>query len=95
MTEDELMRLPKDGRKWELVDGRLTEVPTELGDTMIFGVIIDRLVDGTLTRGKGSVTTGQAGFRMTNRNLSAHPDVSFTRRKERIPGGGAAPRGVR
>lgn len=26
ITEGELMRLPKDWRKWELVDGRLTEV---------------------------------------------------------------------
>ena len=29
ITEEELMRLPKDGHKYELVDGRLTEVPTD------------------------------------------------------------------
>ena len=29
ITEDELMRLPNDGHKYELVDGRLTAVPTE------------------------------------------------------------------
>jgi hypothetical protein len=26
ITDEDLMRLPRDGRKWELVDGRLQEV---------------------------------------------------------------------
>lgn len=87
VTEDELMRLPKDGRKWELVDGRLTEVPTYWRHDEIGGIIVALLM--AHSRGKGSVTTGLAGFRMTNRNLRA-PDVSFTRRA-RVPGGGPAP----
>lgn len=87
ITEDELLRLPKDGRKWELVDGRLTEVPTNWRHDEIGGIIVALLM--AHSRGKGSVTTGQAGFRMTDSNLRA-PDVTFTRR-ERVPGGGPAP----
>ena len=88
VTEDELMRLPKDGRKWELVDGRLTEVPTDW-EHDIFGVNLI-LMMGPLTRGLGFMSSGQAGFRMSEGNVRA-PDVSYTR-KERIPGG-IPPRG--
>lgn len=88
VTEDELMCLPKDGRKWELVDGRLTEVPTEW-EHDIFGVNLI-LMMGPLTRGLGFMSSGQAGFRMNEGNVRA-PDVSYTR-KERIPGG-KPPRG--
>ena len=83
ITEEELMRLPKDGRKWELVDGRLTEVPTEW-EHDIFGVNLILLM-GPLTRGLGFMSSGQAGFRMSEGNVRA-PDVSYTR-KGRIPGG--------
>lgn len=89
MTEDELLRLPKDGpgnpsaAKYELVNGRLTEVPTnfehdELGVNLI-GLLLP------WTRGRGFMSSGQSGFRMANGNVRA-PDVSFTR-TERIPGG--------
>ena len=30
ITDEDLMRLPQDGRKWELVDGRLKEVATSI-----------------------------------------------------------------
>ena len=83
ITEDALMRLPRDGRKWELEDGRLTEVPTRFGhDEIGFNII---LLIGPYTRGHGVGSTGQDGFRMANGNVRA-PDVSFTR-TERIPGG--------
>lgn len=89
ITEDELMRLPKDGpgnptaAKYELVDGRLTEVPTKFGhDAIILNIV---LLIGPFMRGHGVGSTGQDGFRMANGNVRA-PDVSFTRR-ERIPGG--------
>ncbi len=89
ITEDELMRLPKDGpgnptlAKYERVNGRLTEVPTQFGHDEI-GINIILLI-GPHTRGRGVVSTGQDGFRMANGNIRAS-DVSFTRR-ERIPGG--------
>jgi len=89
ITEDELMRLPKDGpgnptaAKYELVDGRLTEVPTEWDHDLISIRLILKL--GPLAEGLGFMSSGQAGFRMEGGNVRA-PDVSFTR-KERIPGG--------
>lgn len=89
MTEDELLHLPKNGpgnpaaAKYELVKGRLTEVPTTFGhDEIGFNII---LVIGPHTRGRGVGSTGQDGFRMANGNVRA-PDVSLTR-TERIPGG--------
>ncbi len=85
ITEDELMRLPRDGRKWEMEDGRLTEVPTSIKHEEIGLNLILRL--GPLARGRGIVTTGQGGFRMKDGNVRA-PDVSYTR-KERFPSGHA------
>ncbi len=89
ITEDELLRLPKDGpgnpaaAKYELVNGRLTAKPTSFGhDEIGFNII---LLIGPFMRGRGVGSTGQDGFRMANGNVRA-PDVSFTR-KERIPGG--------
>ncbi len=85
ITEEELMRLPKDGRKWEMEDGRLTEVPTNIKhEEIIFNLAV---LLAPFKRGHGIVTLGQGGFRMTDGNVRA-PDVSFTR-KERFPGGHA------
>jgi len=85
ITEDTLMRLPKDGRKWEMEDGRLTEVPTSIKHEKISFNLV--MMMGPLTRGRGIVTLGQGGFRMTDGNVRV-PDVSYTR-KERFPGGHA------
>lgn len=83
ITEDELMRLPKDGRKWEMEDGRLTEVPTQFFHDAIGINLI--LIMGPPARGKGFMSSGQAGFHTEDDSIRA-PDVSYTR-KERIPGG--------
>jgi Uma2 family endonuclease len=85
ITEGELMHLPRDGRKWELEDGRLTEVPTSIKHEEIGMNLI--LMLGAYSRGRGIITSGQGGFRMTDGNVRA-PDVSYTR-KERFPGGHA------
>lgn len=89
ITEDELLRLPKDGpgnpaaAKYERVNGRLREVPTSFGhDEIGFNII---LLIGPHMRGRGVGSTGQDGFRMANGNVRAL-DVSFTR-TARIPGG--------
>lgn len=85
ITEDELMRLPKDGRKWEMEDGRLTEVPTSIKhEEIIFNLAV---LLAPFKRGHGIVTSGQGGFRMKDGNVRA-PDVSYTM-KERFPGGHA------
>ncbi len=89
MTEEEFMRLPKDGphnptiANFELVDGRLKEVPTNFEHDAIALDLI--LLLGPYMKGRGAGTTGQTGFRMVGGNVRA-PDVSFTR-KERLPGG--------
>lgn len=85
ITEEELLHLPRDGRKWELVDGRLTEVPTSIRHEEIGINLIALFLP--FARGHGILTAGQGGFRMVDGNIRA-PDVSYTR-KERFPGGHA------
>src|ERR1051326_6789552 len=85
MTEEEFMRLPENGRKYELVDGEAKEVPAgmrhdEYGAHLCFLLY-------PYTRGRGALCGSQAGFRMASGNVRV-PDVSFTR-KERLPDGRA------
>ena len=83
MTEEEFMNLPDDGRKYELVNGEVKEVPAgvrhdEYG--MHIGVMLH-----PYTRGRGALCGSQAGFRMTNSNIRC-PDVSFTRKEHFLDG---------
>ncbi len=83
LTEAELMRLPKDGRKYEYVDGEVKEVASGHDhDTIVMrlGFLIH-----PFARGRGAIAGSQAGFWMKNRNLRC-PDLSFMR-KERMPHG--------
>jgi len=83
MTEEEFLRLPDDGRKWELVEGEAREVPA--GHEHAVMVINIGVMLKPFARGRGFVAGSQAGFRMASGNIRS-PDVSFTR-KERMPGG--------
>ncbi len=83
MTEEELMRLPHDGRKWELVDGEAREVPTSYEHDII-GITIAALLRPH-AKGLGFIAGAQAGFRMTSGNVRS-PDVSFMR-KSRLTDG--------
>ncbi len=83
MTEAEFLRLPDNGRKYELVDGEAKEVPTGVRHDVIGAHLIVLLAPHA--RGRGYVASSQAGFRMASRNIRC-PDVSFTR-KERFPDG--------
>ncbi len=83
MTEEEFMRLPDDGRKYELVDGQAKEVPISWEHDQIVVRFIGAIM--SYVRGRGGMSIGKAGFRMRDGNIRC-PDVSFTR-KERIPGG--------
>ena len=84
LTEEEFLRLPDNGRKYELVNGEAKEVPTKFLHDMI-GIIIISYLMAAGARESGGLTSGQAGFRMANGNIRC-PDVSFTR-TERLPGG--------
>ena len=83
ITDEDLMRLPKDGRKWELVDGRLKEVATSFKHDQI--VIRLGFLMFPYAEDIGGLTASQAGFRMFNRNVRC-PDFAFTR-YDRFPNG--------
>lgn len=85
LTEEDFLNLPRDGRKWELVGGKAKEVPTKFRHDEIGVRIIELLLP--YVRRRGSMSSGQAGFRMSDGNIRC-PDVSFTL-KERLPGGRA------
>jgi Uma2 family endonuclease len=83
MTEEEFVRLPADGRKWDLVDGEPREVPTSFEHDRIGVELLLRLAP--FGKGRGHFTGAQAGFRMANGNIRC-PDLGFTL-KSRLPGG--------
>src|SRR5689334_9796161 len=83
MTEEEFMRLPDDGHKYELVDGEAKEVPTGFEHDVI-GLTVGRLLYPH-THGRGFIAGSSAGFRMRTKNVRS-PDVSFTQ-KSRVHGG--------
>ena len=94
MSEQEFIRLPDDGRKYELVNGEPRTVPTGVEHDAIGANLV--LLLGPYVKGRGYMTISGAGFRMSNGNIRC-PDVSFTR-KDRLPDGrppkgfgGAAP----
>ncbi len=83
MTEEEFMRLPDDGRKYELVDGEAKEVPAGVEHDAIVAHIIVLLAP--FVKNLGFLAASSAGFRMVTGNIRS-PDVSFVSR-ERLPEG--------
>ncbi len=83
LTEEEFMRLPDNGRKYELVCGEAKEVPAGFEHDTIVAKLIAYLVPKTGKR--GYITASQAGFRMVSGNIRS-PDVAFML-KERLPEG--------
>ncbi len=73
MTEAEFMRLPDDGRKYELVDGEAKEVPASVKHDVIAIELAVRLKP--LVAEAAYLAGTQAGFRMTTGNIRA-PDLS-------------------
>jgi Uncharacterized protein conserved in cyanobacteria len=83
MTEEEFLRLPDDGRKYELVDGEAKEVPAGVRHDAIVANII--LLLGPFVRQRAVICASSAGFRMVTGNIRS-PDVSLVLR-ERLPEG--------
>lgn len=83
ITDEDLMRLPRDGRKWERVDERLQEVATSAKHDQIV-IWLGRLI-GPYADDYGILTASQAGFRMSDRNVRC-PNFGFTR-CDRFPNG--------
>ncbi len=84
LTEEEFMRLPSDGRKYELVNGEAKEVPAGHRHDVIAFRLGAKLYSCPLAE-KGYIAGAQAGFRMINGNIRS-PDVAFTL-KERLKDG--------
>src|SRR4029077_20231770 len=61
-TEEEFMRMPDDGRKYELVDGEAKEVPGGVEQDVIGAHLI--VLFHPFTKGRGFLAASQAGFRM-------------------------------
>lgn len=85
VTADELMRMPDDGVKHELVEGRLITM-THAGSlhgrlAMRLGAAVDRFVE---EHALGAVFAAETGFRLArDPDTVRAPDVSFVR-KERL-----------
>lgn len=85
ITDEELMRLPKDGNKYELVDGEIRVSPAGARHGQVCLRLGARLLAFVTERSLGAVFESSTGFRMPNGNLRA-PDASFVA-AERLPGG--------
>ncbi|MCC6445409.1 MAG: Uma2 family endonuclease [Armatimonadetes bacterium] len=83
MAEEEFMRLPKDGYKYELVAGEAIAVPTSIRHDAIIARLIIRL--GPYAEAHGILCGSTAGFRMASGNIRC-PDIAFIR-YERLPDG--------
>jgi Uma2 family endonuclease len=83
LTEAEFMRLPDDGRKYELVDGEAKEVPTSLKHDVIGMRLAFSLMPHLSD--KAYFTGAQAGYRMASGNIRV-PDVGVIL-KQSLPDG--------
>lgn len=83
-TEEELMSLPDDGNKYELVDEELVMSNAGMEHGYIAGIINIRLGSFVYEQRLGIIFDSSTGFRMKKGNLRA-PDVAFVA-KERLQG---------
>ena len=87
VSDDELLRLPRDGRKYELVDGEVRMGPAG-GRHGEVSLRLAAALLGFVTRNRlGKVFDSSTGFRMPKGNVRS-PDVSFVV-THRLPGGKA------
>jgi Uma2 family endonuclease len=88
-TDEELMALPEDGFKRELVNGEIVMSPAGANHGRII-MILSFALEGFVTKRKlGAVFDGQTGFRMRSGDLFS-PDISFMA-KSRLEGTKRAP----
>jgi len=89
-TEAQLRAMPRDGRKYELVDGRIAVSPAGTRHGVIAMRLGARLLEHVEAHGLGYVMDSSTGFRMPGGNVRS-PDVSFARKgrypDERVPVG--------
>lgn len=90
-TEQELMSLPKEGYKYELIQGELIMGPAGIEHEEIGANLLTALRRFVSERKLGIVCGSSAGYWMKSGNLRS-PDVSFIR-KERLQGYKRPPKG--
>jgi len=90
-TEADLVRMPRDGRKYELVDGQVRVSPGGARHGRVCVNLVVRL-DAAVRAGRlGHVFDSSTGFRLPAGNVRS-PDVSFVA-AGRFPGGEELPKG--
>ena len=87
VTDEDLLRLPRDGRKYEFVDGEVRVSPAGGRHGEVSGYLVALLVTFVKPRKLGKVFDSSTGFRMSKGNLRA-PDASFVA-ADRLPDGKA------
>lgn len=78
-TEADLLRTPRDGRKYELVDGEIRVSPAGTRHGQVCVSLVLLLGTFVKRRRLGFVFESSTGFRMPSRNVRS-PDVSFVAR---------------
>jgi Uma2 family endonuclease len=75
-TDEELEALPKDGHKYELLDGLLIMSPVHLNHSLICARLLTRLANFVQRHKAGEVCDSSIGCRLAP-DLLLSPDVSF------------------
>lgn len=82
ITDAELMALPRDGRKYEWVDGEVRVGPAGYRHGKVCVLLVARLVGHVSERGLGDVLDSSTGYRLPGGNVRS-PDVSFVSQARR------------
>ena len=90
VTVEDMYHTPRDGRKYELIEGEFTMTPAGMKHEAIGINLAVKLVRYLEKNPLGQVFGSSAGYRLAD-NIVLSPDVSFVR-AERLPGG-VAPEG--
>jgi Uma2 family endonuclease len=75
-TEEDLLAMPQDGHKYELVDGEIRMSPAGDRHGVVAAQLVALLVPFVKHHRLGYVMTADAGFRLPSKNVRC-PDVSF------------------
>lgn len=85
VTEADLLLTPRDGRKYELVDGEIRMSPAGYRHGRVIVRLTVRLAPFVSERGLGDVLESSTGYRLPGGNVRS-PDVSFVS-AARVPAG--------
>jgi Uma2 family endonuclease len=84
-TVDDLRKVPKDGRVYELVDGAIVVTPAGMRHSEVAVRITTTLANFVWPRGLGEIYSENVGIRLPTGNVRS-PDGCFVR-AEKLPGG--------